>query len=1047
MHSFLLTVSILASLGAEPTLARSPLVYHETFDRAPAGATAVEGKLGAAATLPAGGLRLASAGKLDKRQGTICLWVRPNWDGSKYVNHGLLADELDFSRMDGGNLYLWHWCVGQVRFDIRVDNRSNCAADVKQWHAGEWHHVAAAWDCRRGLWLFLDGRLAAQREMQWTPRPSDHFRVGSDWQGRAPADAAFDDLRIYDRSLDAEQVARIMTGRALPVVEYRALTAPERIVEDRPFPVRLELARSADLPPDADVTVSLDGMRLGTVRLAGGELRVPRYLHLAAGPRRLEARVAGTLSDRDPPSRAVVLETPTARAPGQWTFDGQSLRWDGRPLAAGTGLLADGVFYTGAAATSQARKLAGAGSIADAMPCRRLDQVDCTGATHDFHQTGESHVVELLPGRKFRLPGPAQSVKETRRYGKSDRKLLPSFSYRLETEARPTPHLLVVESINDVERNVEVAIDPAGTHPSPTAASSPRAVESLNLGVICCGREFPADGKPLRRGFLFFPSSNAVEVTISSSGREMEKGETPGAAVSSLAVYELGESLAALANPVETPDRQRHLALFYPEVGRLFREYGFAGTTATERRASVRVAIDYMRFLGFDRLEFHPYSFSRKANFPSKLFESNPDKDVFADILPAAQEAGIHVVPRMDSLCFYGDMWENEPINYQLTKNGKVPETFGKLPDPLRPPVQKLLLDMLEEMLRASKGYSCVDGVGFRANAKFGVLYAGNRWDMPPDQSGYSRWDVEQFERDTGVRVAADHGDPAACYAWLQSQAWPKWIDWRCRSMHRWWLDARDLARRYGRELFVRTVIPYSHHFPSDQDQWFGRHLTPTTVCQHHGFDPQLFHHDQGLLVSEAFSLGADRYNTGRVHNRAFWHDPRLADLVRTADGTEVELYYIYWELPTHPKGFRVGPSHLAGRAAFEPFTYALRTRNAYGLVFYNWCRATSGIDVELRRFARAYRALPAVAPKPFNGQCTPAADKRLWIRWFGDRLAVVNDSPRPRRITLTLAGQPGKTVYDFADRRTLATASAAGGLRCTLELDPFDLRTLTVTP
>jgi hypothetical protein len=362
--------------------------------------------------------------------------------------------------------------------------------------------------------------------------------------------------------------------------------------------------------------------------------------------------------------------------------------------------------------------------------------------------------------------------------------------------------------------------------------------------------------------------------------------------------------------------------------------------------------------------------------------------------------------------------------------------------------VQKLLLDMLDEMLRATKGYACVDGVGFRANAKFGVLYVGSRWDVPPDESGYSRWDLEAFEQGTGVRVAADHADPAACYAWLQTHAWSQWIEWRCQAMRRWWLDARDLARRYGRELFVRTVIPYSHHFPSDQEQWYGRHLSPLAVCRNHGFDPPGFHADQGLLISEAFSLGADRYNKGRVHNRAFWHDPQLADLVRTADGREVELYYIYWELPMHCKGFRVGPSHMAGRAAFEPFTYALRTRNAYSLVFYNWCRATSGIDVELRRFARAYRALPAVAPRAFDGQCSPPAGERLWIRWFGDRLAVVNDSPQPRQITLTLPVGGGKALDDFAACRALTpVVSTSNASSYRLDLDAFDLRTLSVAP
>ena len=106
----------------------------------------------------------------------------------------------------------------------------------------------------------------------------------------------------------------------------------------------------------------------------------------------------------------------------------------------------------------------------------------------------------------------------------------------------------------------------------------------------------------------------------------------------------------------------------------------------------------------------------------------------------------------------------------------------------------------------------------------------------------------------------------------------------------------------------------------------------------------------------------------------------------------------------------------------------------------------TPHIDIELRQFARAWRGLPAVAPEPFDGRCRPRPDERLWIRWFGDRLAVLNDSPQPRTVSLTLPSRKGRRVYDLATCRVVGKRGwLTRRLRATLRLRPYDLRTLVI--
>jgi len=365
------------------------------------------------------------------------------------------------------------------------------------------------------------------------------------------------------------------------------------------------------------------------------------------------------------------------------------------------------------------------------------------------------------------------------------------------------------------------------------------------------------------------------------------------------------------------------------------------------------------------------------------------------------------------------------------------------VPDPLRPQVQQVLLDVLREMLEKTRGYDNVPGVGFRANAKFGSLYVGSAPDAPPQETGYTAWDVGEFEKETGLKVAADHSNSAACYEWIHDHCWADWIAWRCRRIHDWWARARDLVRSYGpdKKLFVYTIIPYDHHFPSAETQWWGKGIDPLTQHRYHGYDPALYVDESGLVISRYINLDADRYNQGCVHNYPYWHDPRVPGLYRTREGTAVELYYIYWELPNHPRGFRVGPEWPVGRGWMEPLTHALRTMNAYSVTFYNWHRATTGREIGLREFCRAFHSLPAVPPRDFDGEVEPPPDERLWIRWFGDRLALVNDQREARTIRLTFPKRFQARPRDLATN-TLPPVDPSGR-RVQIDLRPFDVRVL----
>jgi hypothetical protein len=203
---------------------------------------------------------------------------------------------------------------------------------------------------------------------------------------------------------------------------------------------------------------------------------------------------------------------------------------------------------------------------------------------------------------------------------------------------------------------------------------------------------------------------------------------------------------------------------------------------------------------------------------------------------------------------------------------------------------------------------------------------------------------------------------------------------------------------------------------------------------------------EKGLRISRCLTVGADRYY-GNAVNQTYFYDQALDPFYQTAAGSDTELYFTDWALPDHPGGHRVGPAAPAGRAFFEPLTHTLRLHNPYNLTFTNWYPATLGHEFALRRFLRAYRALPAVADRDFDGEVWPHR-ATLVVKWFGrTRVGIINDGPAPQRVRLTFAQDLpfGSHVTDLGTGVELSQMTVRSKTRVDLSLDAYDLAVLDV--
>lgn len=708
-----------------------------------------------------------------------------------------------------------------------------------------------------------------------------------------------------------------------------------------------------------------------------------------------------------------------------------------------------------------------------------VDYVDCRNTSHNFEQSsqGQSRLLNLN-GETFRVTGSPVGFD------------LFYFAYRVAADPAPgRAHLLVVETINDQERYTGVAI----THPRVGAWAPPFQDEPLcpvspnysscfgfcqepdcfhpDVGVSAyTGQEYPLDGKPYNIHALFYPKMTSVKVTISSSGWYDNRNAQSGAAASRIWVYKfldpLTDRLPAQSPPAD-PAQERRIGIYMPHPWYFYAHHGVPARTVQQRQQSLAIMLDTLRFCGLNWVEFNAINGSDRAGaawYDSAYWHKN-GANLLTELPPLAEARGIGLVPIITSMTIpdppttvLGFSFSDN--SFQRRSDGEWVRMFNnRSPDPLRPEVQNWTLYFLNEIAVRVAGQPSVKGIGFRVNGKIGLCYNSHQDStFGAKQSGYSTWNIQEFNRDTGSQVPTGIGQ---AYPWLRArpEMWERWIAYRCEKTRDFWLRARDLVRQHRPDwnLYVKIVLP--SELPGTNIEWVNEGFDAITLLRHHGYDPAHFANEPGIVIERTMMVDQNRFYTrhrwgpplGTNHwaYKDFHFQPILPQRVRTAAGAAVELYHNYWEEAFHPDwefgtDLRTLTATGPGRSFYETITFSLRHGNVDTISLMGWERPILAHEHDLRSFAQAYRALPNVAPRDFDGTVEPDFPD-VWVRWFGDRLAVLNDSGTARAITLRFpAFVPlNAEVVDVASGRVLIPRNQLPRLALTLELEPWSLRTL----
>lgn len=743
------------------------------------------------------------------------------------------------------------------------------------------------------------------------------------------------------------------------------------------------------------------------------------------------------------------------------------------------------------------------------MRCRLTDYVDCSGTSHGFKESGGSRTLRIGDA-VYRITTPA---------GK-----LGWFSYELATDPKPgRPHLVVCQLINDRERYTTVTCNQAqGTTWAAPYEGEEKHVPKNQEGdtwrcdvgsAVYTGREYHCDGKQFTFAMLFYPKTERAKITISHRSNEAEYSELNGAAVARIWMFDIldplpravadtgagvsgihsrnkGAGEVSVTSSRNTGVKERTVALYIPHPWFLYSHFGIPARTPEQRVKSMEETVRYLKFCGFNQLQLHIINGSDRAScawYDSKLYP-NLEGDIFRELLPIAEREGIEIVPIVAPLQpRWNKSYDEAPTTPDemgwtrdsccLDRDGKdFTRAFGApAPNPLRPEVQEWQFKCFREILDRCAKSPAVPAVGFRMNGKIGLCFSGEGWDKCGQDAGYNEWMVDEFTRDTGIQVPKLK---PTSYQWIKDNCWDRWLQWRCERTREFWLKCRDLIRSYRPDLKFIAACDLPSEWPGYNIEWPSGDHTIRDILRHHGYDPDLYRNDDGIWIQRGMMVGSDRYwyeswNPPKANawaHKMFNYAPGVAESYETTEPSSVELYHNYWEEDPHPDNQYGANMRTATPVAFrdffyEPAVFSLRKVNVDRVVFMGWERAVAGHEPDLRRFARAFRAIPSTEPKDFDGKIkvtsegpqvpeasVPQGYKKpemdvLWVKWFGDRLVVVNDAFPSREVTLSLKKPlaKGECIFEHGADRVIYLAEKAGPFDLKLSLRPFDLQVLSV--
>ena len=167
-----------------------------------------------AATRTAERLTYPTSGNLQTTQGSLSLWVKPEYGPST----AQIRTFFDARTAGGNGIRLYRNTTDKLALQIGngTTHKTTLSPGILNWTANTWYHVVATWD-RHSQKVFVNGALIASTSIPVLPTQfNDDFSIGDSRDANTPAAAAFADAAIYDRVLSDTEISTLYNRTAPP---------------------------------------------------------------------------------------------------------------------------------------------------------------------------------------------------------------------------------------------------------------------------------------------------------------------------------------------------------------------------------------------------------------------------------------------------------------------------------------------------------------------------------------------------------------------------------------------------------------------------------------------------------------------------------------------------------------------------------------------------------------------------------------------------------------------------------------------------------------
>jgi len=315
------------------------------------------------------------------------------------------------------------------------------------------------------------------------------------------------------------------------------------------------------------------------------------------------------------------------------------------------------------------------------------------------------------------------------------------------------------------------------------------------------------------------------------------------------------------------------------------------------------------------------------------------------------------------------------------------------------------------------------------------------------DDATFARFVGETFDPATARGVPGQGGDGgrfAARSAFLAGPGRMPWLTWRSKRVAALYGELAEAARRAAPGAGLAVVTPGSGGGAAGAEARRAdlAGLAPSLAWRAVGLDLDAWPAgDAGPLVLRGAGPGADDLAHDLATNPEL--DAKVA--ARPVRGLLFDAGEPGPGDAAEPGLALTAPAVDGGPTGDEPLGHALAALDARDV----WLAgpAVAGHEERVRRFARAFRALPAAPPAERRPSAFGVA-VRAYRAGGRTYLGLANDTPYPVRLDAALAGGAAAAsapVYDFGRGTPLRAGSDASGRHLVLDLLPFGVAALRV--